>query len=65
MNELEQVQNRLANSAYFEIRQIKCMLKDGNTLVLYGKVSSFYMKQQAQEMVRHYVVNNEIEVEKE
>jgi hypothetical protein len=46
----------------FELQQLECELSD-DTLTLHGRVSSFYLKQLAQEAVRelpgvHRVVNN-------
>ena len=60
------VQQRLRASAYHALHDVRCELTDG-ALVLRGRVSSFYFKQLAQEVVRQAdgarVIVNELEVE--
>jgi hypothetical protein len=56
---------RFQRSHYFEINRIECELRDGQ-LCLHGRVSSYFMKQLAQELVRSIdgvcSIQNHIEV---
>lgn len=66
---LEQVaQARLSRSGYAELKSVTCVYEEHrNALVLSGRVSSYYLKQRAQEVVRLVVgadrIDNLIEVE--
>jgi hypothetical protein len=55
----------LRTSQNHELQQLKCEFRRG-TLTLHGRVSSFYLKQMAQETVRDLVgverIHNELEV---
>lgn len=56
---------RLDNSGYHELRLVSCSFQKG-VLTLRGHVSSFYLKQVAQELMRQVEgaeeVNNQLEV---
>ncbi len=58
-------ERRLQASRYAALRSIRCEFHDG-VLVLHGRVASFYLKQLAQELVRHLdgvdVIANAVEV---
>jgi|SRR5579862_7722846 len=62
---LDTAARRLNQSAYLEIRRVRCDLRDG-VLTLAGKVSSHYLRQVAQAAVSKLpgidVVNNQLEV---
>jgi len=55
----------LRECVYFELRSTRCELRDG-TLILCGKVSSFYLKQIAQTLIAKIpgvrCVDNQLEV---
>ena len=57
--------SRLRNSGYHELRLVSCDFHEG-VLTLRGQVSSFYLKQVAQELIRRLdgaeEVNNHLEV---
>ena len=57
---------RLSRSPYQELREVHCSSRDG-VLVLQGKVSSFYLKQLAQEIARQIegveIIANWLEVQ--
>jgi osmotically-inducible protein OsmY len=63
---VEIAQQRLQKSDYVSLRDVRCTA-DADSLVLRGRVPSFYLKQIAQEIVRasHGVrsIVNEIEVD--
>lgn len=64
---LLKVRQRLDASVYPEVRHIQCGVRkvrlEEYTVVLSGRVSSFYMKQVAQEAIRNgCVITNELEV---
>lgn len=44
----------LAASLYREVRHVRVEFSN-NTVILNGKVSNYYMKQMAQETVRHHL----------
>jgi hypothetical protein len=53
---LQAVRRRLDASVYGEIRQLQCEIEagvEGERVVLWGKVSSYYLKQMAQEAIRN------------
>ena len=52
-------EDALRNSPYAELRSILCEL-DRETLVLRGRVPSFYMKQMAQTIVAKLGIANEV-----
>ena len=56
---------RFRRSHYLEINRIECEFRDGQ-LCLHGRVSSYFMKQSAQELVRSIdgvrAIQNDIEV---
>jgi hypothetical protein len=56
---------RFRRSHYLEINRIQCEFRDGQ-LCLHGRVSSYFMKQSAQELVRSIdgvrTIQNDIEV---
>jgi osmotically-inducible protein OsmY len=58
-------QQLLATNQYFEVRRVQCEVREG-ILFLRGKVSSYFLKQLAQESVRSvkgtYGVANFVEV---
>ena len=60
-----EVQTRLRNSGYHELHRVSCEFHEG-VLTLRGCVSSYYLKQLAQELIRHLdgaeEVNNRLEV---
>lgn len=60
-----QAQARLRNSGYHELHLVSCEFHEG-VLTLRGRVSSFYLKQVAQELIRRLdgaeEVNNRLEV---
>lgn len=60
-----EAQLRLRNSGYHELRHISCDFHEG-VLTLRGHVSTFYLKQLAQELIRRLdgaeEVNNRLEV---
>ncbi len=47
----QRIQQKLNVSSYFEIRRVSCSFHEG-VAILRGRVSSFYFKQTAQEIVR-------------
>lgn len=53
-------------SQHHELRQLRCEFRDG-TLSIYGHVSSYYLKQLAQELVRQIAgvdrIHNQLEVD--
>ena len=57
--------SRLRNSGYHELRLVSCDFHEG-VLTLRGQVSSFYLKQVAQELIRRLdgaeEINNHLEV---
>lgn len=59
---------RLSQSPYRELKGISCGIKNG-VLVLRGQVSSFYLKQLAQEIVRRadgvQAIANQLEVRRQ
>lgn len=62
----EQAQAELSLAPYLEVRRVSCAVK-GGVLSLQGRVSSFYLKQVAQALLRHYlaagcVVENHLDV---
>jgi len=63
---LRTVRRRLDASVYPEVRHIQCGVRNAQgeyTVVLFGQVSSFYMKQLAQEAIRNgCLIVNEVEV---
>ncbi len=69
---LDEIQPRaqaaLANSPFYELRELKVEHRD-DTLLIDGRVSSFYHKQLAQEVIRSVCTNikvvNSIRVESE
>ena len=52
-------QAALANSPFFELRELLVEARDG-TLLISGRVSSFYHKQLAQEVVRSVCSDAEV-----
>ena len=60
-----EAQSRLRRSGYHELRLVSCEFHEG-VLTLRGRVSSYYLKQVAQELVRQVdgaeEVNNRLEV---
>jgi hypothetical protein len=62
----ERAQAALTNSPFFELHELQVEQRE-NTLCIFGKVSSFYHKQLAQEVVRSVCqgteVTNSIQVE--
>ena len=60
-----EAQSRLRNSGYHELRLVSCEFHEG-VLTLRGQVSSFYLKQVAQEVIRRLdgaeEVNNHLKV---
>ena len=60
-----EAQSRLRKSGYPELRLVSCDFHEG-VLTLRGRVSSFYLKQLAQELIRRLngagKVNNRLEV---
>ena len=63
---LQEAKRRLGSLAYVELRNIVCEYHDG-LLILTGKVSSYYLKQLAQESLRSQpdveAMMNKMEVE--
>lgn len=63
---VSQAQTALSESPFYALRQIQVEQASETGLVLIGKVSTYYQKQQAQEIVRTIVqgltVDNAIEV---
>jgi osmotically-inducible protein OsmY len=61
-----QARQRLSQSPYRELKNVSCGTNEG-VLVLRGKVSSFYLKQLAQELVRRTdgvgAIVNQLEVD--
>jgi hypothetical protein len=58
-------QTALGASSYMEIRRLCCVLGDGGRLVVIkGKVSSFFLKQMAQQILisKGFTITNQIEV---
>jgi len=47
----QQAQSCLESSGYAPLRVLRCRIDNG-TLVIYGEVQSYYLKQVAQELVR-------------
>lgn len=61
--EAEELQRRLKASSYPEVRQLRCFVVDGSRIVVTGQVSSFYLKQIAQETLRNgLLIDNQVEV---
>jgi hypothetical protein len=59
---LTAIRRRLDSSVYPQVRLVHCTLRGGH-VVLTGRVTSFFMKQCAQEAIRNgAVIDNEIEV---
>ena len=60
-----EAQSRLRKSAYHELRLVSCDFHEG-VLTLRGRISSFYLKQVAQTLVRELdgveEINNRLEV---
>jgi osmotically-inducible protein OsmY len=60
-----EAQSRLRTSGYYELHVVSCDFHEG-VLTLRGRVSSFYLKQVAQELIRRMdgaeEVNNRLEV---
>ena len=60
-----EAQSRLRKSGYYELHVVSCDFHEG-VLTLRGRVSSFYLKQVAQELIRRMdgaeEVNNRLEV---
>ncbi|MGA9210522.1 MAG: BON domain-containing protein [Terriglobales bacterium] len=60
-----EAQSRLRKSGYHELHVVSCEFHEG-VLTLRGRVSSFYLKQVAQELIRRLdavgEVNNRLEV---
>jgi hypothetical protein len=50
----EQAQAELSNAPYLAVRRVSCQVK-GGVLSLQGRVSSFYLKQVAQALLRRYL----------
>lgn len=48
---LENVQNVLSQSAYPQLREIRCQCHEG-AITLQGRVPSYYLKQVAQQLIR-------------
>ena len=60
-----EAQSRLHKSGYYELHLVSCEFHEG-VLTLRGRVSSYYLKQLAQELIRRLdgteEVNNRLEV---
>jgi osmotically-inducible protein OsmY len=58
-------QQALATSSYADLAQVRCELREGMVL-LQGRVATYYLKQMAQEIVKHAagveLVVNRVEV---
>lgn len=61
-----ELQRRLRTSTYIALRDVRCF-RDGGVVVLCGRVPTFFLKQLAQEIVRHTDgdcrIINELEVD--
>ena len=69
MQKVKEAQQHLRDTSYPQLRQIKVKQHNGSTIILEGVVSSFHMKQMAQEAVRKieniHIQNNLVVNEKD
>jgi hypothetical protein len=60
-------ESRLRGSELSELHKIRCTSRHNCTLTLHGKVSSFFLRQEAQELIKELeglvIIDNQIEVE--
>jgi osmotically-inducible protein OsmY len=66
MDELARIKEGMGQSPYPQVREVEVTLDTKGVVILTGKVTTFYMKQMAQETVRrlngHHPLVNKIDV---